>query len=60
MSLKNFHRFFIVCAFVMCAFVARWASGANARLAREPWMLYAAAAGMAALAPYFVWTVRKL
>ncbi|NNN06645.1 MAG: hypothetical protein HKL90_12150 [Elusimicrobia bacterium] len=60
MSLKIFHRVFIACAFVCFAFVARWASGHNAALLRTPWAFYAACAGMALLAPYFVWTVRKL
>ena len=60
MSLKYFHRVFIVGSFVCCAFVARWASGRNAALLRTPWALYAAAAGMVLLVPYFVWTVKKL
>jgi hypothetical protein len=60
MSLKNFHRVFIVCAFLLCAFVAYWATGRNPALLRTPWALYAAVAGMAALVPYFVWTVKKL
>jgi|GEM_PF-2012202 len=60
MSLKNFHRFFIVAAFSCCAFVAYWASGRNPAMLRTPWALYASVAGMAALAPYFVWTVKKL
>lgn len=60
MSLKAFHRFFIAAAFACCAFVAAWASGRNAAHLSTPWALYAALAGMAALAPYFVWTVKKL
>jgi uncharacterized membrane protein len=60
MSLKSFHRFFIVLAFVMCGFVAYWASGRNSAMLRTPWALYASLLGMAALAPYFVWTVKKL
>lgn len=60
MSLKSFHRFFIVLAFASLAFTARWASGHNAALLRTPWALYVSAAGMLLLAPYFVWTVKKL
>jgi hypothetical protein len=60
MSLKNFHRFFIAAAFACLAFTAHWASGRNAALLRTPWALYVSVAGMALLAPYFVWTVRKL
>lgn len=60
MSLKNFHRVFIVMAFTCLAFTARWASGRNAALLVTPWLLYASAAGMLLLAPYFVWTVKKL
>ena len=60
MSLKNFHRFFIVTAFLCFAVTARWASGHNAALLRTPWALYVSGACMLLLAPYFVWTVRKL
>ena len=60
MSLKNFHRFFIVTAFLCLAFLARWASGRNAALLATPWLLCVAAAGMALLVPYFVWTMKKL
>jgi hypothetical protein len=60
MSLKSFHRVFIVGAFLCCAFVANWASGRNAALLVTPWAFAAAVAGMALLAPYFVWTVKKL
>ncbi len=60
MSLKSFHRFFIATAFLCFAFTARWASGRNPALLVTPWLLYVAAAGMLLLAPYFVWTVKKL
>lgn len=60
MSLKNFHRFFIVSAFACLAFTARWASGRNAALLVTPWALRVSAAGMALLAPYFAWTLKKL
>jgi len=60
MSLKNFHRFFIVTAFACFAFTARWASGRNAALLKTPWALEVSAAGMLLLAPYFVWTLKKL
>jgi hypothetical protein len=59
-SLKSFHRFFIVAAFACLAFTARWASGHNAAMLRTPWELYVSAAGMALLAPYFIWTLKKL
>ena len=60
MSLKNFHRFFIVLAFACLAVTARWASGRNQALLVTPWALYVAAAGMLLLVPYFVWTLKKL
>jgi hypothetical protein len=60
MSLKSFHRFFIVASFACLAFTARWASGRNAALLVTPWALYAAGAGMALLVPYFFWTLKKL
>jgi hypothetical protein len=60
MSLKQFHRVFIAAAFLCCAFVARWASGRNAALLATPWAFAAAVAGMAVLAPYFAWTIKKL
>ena len=60
MSLKNFHRFFIVIAFLSLAFLAYWATGHNQALLKTPWALYVSAAGMLLLAPYFIWTVKKL
>jgi len=60
MSLKSFHRFFIVMAFASLAFTARWASGHNAAMLHTPWALYVSSACMLLLAPYFVWTVKKL
>ena len=60
MDLKTFHRFFILTAFACFAFIAHWASGRNAALLVTPWAMYVSLAGMALLAPYFVWTVRKL
>lgn len=60
MSLKSFHRVFITLAFVCLALTARWASGRNAALLVTPWALYVSAAGMLMLAPYFVWTLKKL
>jgi uncharacterized membrane protein len=60
MSLKSFHRFFIALAFACFAFTAYWASGRNAALRVTPWALCVSAAGMLLLAPYFVWTVKKL
>jgi lipid-A-disaccharide synthase-like uncharacterized protein len=60
MSLKAFHRFFIVAAFFCLAFLARWASGRNAALLVTPSLIWAAGAGMALLIPYFFWTQKKL
>ncbi|MFI5362425.1 MAG: hypothetical protein ACHQ49_10680 [Elusimicrobiota bacterium] len=60
MSLKHFHRFFIVVSFICMAFTARWASGRNPAMLATPWLMYVAGAGMALLAPYFVWTLKKL
>jgi hypothetical protein len=59
-SLKTFHRVFIAAAFLCLAFTARWASGRNAALLVTPWLLYACAAGMLLLVPYFAWTLKKL
>jgi hypothetical protein len=59
MSLKNFHRFFILASFTCLAVTARWASGRNAALLVTPWALYASAAGMLLLAPYYAWTLKK-
>jgi hypothetical protein len=60
MSLKSFHRFFILSAFACLAFTAHWASGRNAALRVTPWLLWVSGAGMLALAPYFFWTFKKL
>ncbi len=60
MSLKNFHRVFIVGAFGCCAFLAVWASGRNATQTAVPLVEYAAIAGMIALAPYSIWTFKHL
>jgi hypothetical protein len=60
MSLKNFHRFFIVAAFLCLAVTARWASGRNVAMLKTPWALAVSGAGMLLLAPYFVWTLKKL
>ena len=60
MSLKNFHRFFIATAFSCFAFTAHWASGHNPAMLRTAWLLDVSAAGMLLLAPYFVWTLKKL
>ena len=60
MSLKSFHKFFIVASFLCLALMARWASGRNAAMLVTPWALHACAGGMALLIPYFVWTLKKL
>lgn len=60
MSLKAFHRVFILTAFTGFAFTAWWATGHNPNMVRSSWLLASSLGGMALLAPYFVWTVRKL
>lgn len=60
MSLKAFHRFFIVVCLLLCGFLAYWASGGNPTAQVTPWLLYASAAGACAMTAYLVWHVRKV
>ena len=48
MSLKSFHRVFIVLCLSLTAFTAYWASGQNPVGLVTPWLVYASAAGAAA------------
>lgn len=59
MSLRSFHRVFIAASLACLAFTARWASGHNAARRVTPWAARASLAGMALLASYFVWTLKK-
>ncbi len=59
MSLNAFHKVFVAASFLCLGVTARWASGRNAALLVTPWLLYASLAGMAALAAYFVYRVRR-
>ena len=60
MSLKTFHRFFVVLCLFLFAFTGYWASGGNASAQVTPWLIYASAAGAAAAIGYFVWHVRSV
>jgi hypothetical protein len=60
MSLKIFHRFFVVLCLFLFAFTGYWASGGNATALVTPWLVWASAAGAAAVTGYFVWHVRKV
>lgn len=59
MSLANFHKVFIFLSFGCAAVTWRWASGHNAAALVTPWAVYAACAAMAALVPYFLWTLKR-
>jgi len=60
MSLKAFHRFFIVLCLALFAFTGYWASGGNASAQVTPWLLYGSGAGAAAVIGYLVWHVRTV
>lgn len=59
MSLRAFHRVFIVAALATLGFSAWWAAGFGPSGEALPWMLWLSLGGAAALAPYFVWHLRK-
>ena len=59
MSLRAFHLAFVLAALASLAFTAWWASGHNAARARNPAVLAASLAGVAVLAPYLAWRLRK-
>lgn len=60
MSLKTFHRFFIVICLALFAFTGYWASGGNPTALITPWLKYASIAGLAATLGYLVWHVRSV
>ena len=60
MSLRAFHRFFIVLCLVLFVFTGWWASGRNPSALVTPWLLYGSAAGAAATIAYFYWHVRTV
>ena len=60
MSLKTFHRFFIVLCLALLAFTAYWASGRNPVGLVTPWLIWTSLAGAAATLSYFVWHVRTV
>ncbi len=60
MSLRVFHRFFIVLCLALFAFLGYWASGGNAMALVTPWLLYGSVLGAAATIAYFIWHVRAV
>ncbi|PIR18686.1 MAG: hypothetical protein COV48_06160 [Elusimicrobia bacterium CG11_big_fil_rev_8_21_14_0_20_64_6] len=60
MSLRSFHRFFIVLCLILFAFTGYWASGGNSTALRTPWLLYASLVGAAVTTAYFIWHIRKV
>ncbi len=60
MSLKHFHRVFIVLCLALLAFTAYWASGRNPVGLVTPWLVWASAAGAAATFGYLYWHVRTV
>ena len=60
MSLRAFHRFFIVLCLALFAFTGYWASGRNPSALVTPWLLYFSWAGLAATCGYLFWHVRTV
>lgn len=60
MSLKAFHRFFIVVCLILFAFTGYWASGGNPTAMVTPWLMWASGAGVCAMAGYLAWHVRHV
>ena len=60
MSLRSFHRFFIVLCLALFAFTGYWASGRNPSALVTPWLQRASLAGMAATFAYLLWHVRAV
>lgn len=60
MSLKIFHRFFIVLCLALFGFTGYWASGGNATAMTTPWLQFASAAGVAVAIAYLFWHVRAV
>ena len=59
MSLKQFHRVFILASLGCLAFVARWASGRNPALLSTPWLMWTSIAGIALLSGYLASSWKK-
>ncbi|MEQ1919473.1 MAG: hypothetical protein ABL955_09750 [Elusimicrobiota bacterium] len=60
MSLRAFHRFFLVLCLALFAFTGYWASGGNPTAMVTPWLRYGSLLGAAATIGYFVWHVRTV
>lgn len=60
MSLRMFHRFFIVVCLALFAFTGYWASGGNATALVTPWLRWCSLLGAAGTVGYLVWHVRTV
>ncbi len=60
MSLKIFHRFFIVLCLALFAFTGYWSSGGNQTALVTPWLAWGSAAGAAAVLAYLAWHIRTV
>ncbi|MDO8756921.1 MAG: hypothetical protein Q7J64_02820 [Elusimicrobiota bacterium] len=60
MSLRIFHRFFLLLCLTLFAFLGYWASGGNATAMTTPWLQLGSVAGAAGVIGYFVWHVRAV
>jgi hypothetical protein len=60
MSLKTFHRVFIVVCLALFAFLGAWASGRNPSALVTPWLQAASVAGVIGMASYLVWHIRSI
>ena len=60
MSLKTFHRVFIIVCLALFAFLGAWASGRNPSALVTPWLQAASLAGALVTAAYLVWHVRSV
>lgn len=60
MSLKIFHRFFIVLCLALFAFTGYWSMGGNQSAQVTPWLAWGSAFGMMSVIGYFVWHVRSV
>lgn len=60
MSLRLFHRFFIVLCLALFGFTGYWSSGGNATAMVTPWLQLGSLAGAAGALGYLVWHVRSV
>lgn len=60
MSLRIFHRFFLLLCLALFGFTGYWASGHNASAQVTPWLQLGSLAGIAGTVGYFVWHVRSV